>query len=317
MSHFYKIKDMCSIAGISKQALWKHEKRQAKIQEVSEQVVDIMNDLRKRHKKMGCRSMYHACQKPLPVGRDNFEMIGFANGFKLHPKRSKKRTTWGQKVIIHPNLIEGKEITGINQVWQSDIFYLTVEGKDYYGFSIEDVYSRRLLALHLGKDLGAVHLERAIKEAINTRKGADLTNCIFHSDRGSQYVSNRVRELLLGHKMKLSMCKIPQENSYVERIQGSLKNQYLVEEDLKEKTIYNQLKKIQGYYNFERPHSSLCMITPFKFEQIVQNVPENERPKEVIFKWSHDLSTKIGDINKKEKRSKKEKSQQIRKLLYS
>lgn len=301
--------ELYDIAGISKQALWKHKQRQLHVGETTEHVVDIMTDLRIRHKRMGCRSMYYATMKEISVGRDNFERIGFANGFKLKRKPNKQKTTWSQRVMIFPNLIEGKVLNGINQVWQSDIFYIKIEGKDYYGVSIEDVYSRRLLALHFAKDIRAVQVERALIKALQIRKGIDLSGCIFHSDRGSQYISELVTQLLYNNHMQISMCKIPQENSYVERVQGTLKYQYLFEMNLKEKNLFSQGVKIMRYYNNERPHSSLQKNTPMGFEKMVEKMTIEERPKMKIFKWDWDLLTNSTFVNKKEKSSKKEKSQ--------
>jgi transposase InsO family protein len=310
MNHRYKMKDLYSVAGISKQALWKYNERQAKVKGITEDIVKIMKDIRGRHKRMGCRSMYYASQQPIPVGRDIFEKIGFANGFKLHYKPNKLKTTWSQRVTIYPNLIEGKVLTGINQVWQSDIFYIPVEDKVYYGVTIEDVYSRRLLALHLAKDLRATQVERALHKALLVRKGQDLRDCIFHSDRGSQYISDQVTRLLHDQDMRISMCKLPQENSYVERIQGTLKYQYLFEANLTEKNLGRETIKTMRYYNFERPHTGLNNLPPAKFEEMVENLTELERPKLQIYKWSVGFLTNPEVIDKKEKRSKKEKRQQ-------
>jgi hypothetical protein len=304
------MKDLYAVAGISKQALWKYREREGKMKQIIENAVGIMKGIRTRHKRMGCRSMYFANQKPIDVGRDIFEQIGFANGFKLHLKRNKQKTTWSQRVVVYPNLIEGLTVTDINQVWQSDIFYLRVEDQDYYGFSIEDVYSRRLLALHLAKDLRAIQVKRALLQAFRVRKGQDLKGCIFHSDRGSQYISNEVTQLLNEYQMKISMCKMPQENAYVERVQETLKYQYLFETKLKEKNLSYNVKKILHYYNFERPHSELNHLTPIKFEEMVKNMSEIDRPKFKIFKWTQGLLTNSEVLNKKEKSSKKEKSQQ-------
>jgi hypothetical protein len=303
------MKELYDIAGISKQALWKYKQRQLHVGETTEHIVNIMTDLRVRHKRMGCRSMYYATTEEISVGRDNFEKIGFANGFKLKRKPNKQKTTWSQRVMIFPNLIEGKVLNGINQVWQSDIFYIKIEGHDYYGVSIEDVYSRKLLALHFAKDIRAMQVERALRKALQIRKGMDLSGCIFHSDRGTQYISELVTQVLYNNHMQISMCKLPQENSYVERAQGTIKYQYLFEMNLKEKNLFSQAVKIMQYYNNERPHSSLQMNTPGGFEKTVENMAIEDRPKMQIFKWNWDLLTNSTFINKKEKSSKKEKSQ--------
>lgn len=297
------------ISGISKQALWKHFKRRKEVALVTSEVVEMIKDVRINHKRMGCRRIYYTSKVPLPIGRDLFEQIGFANGFKLQLKRNVIKTTWSQRVEVFPNLIEGMVLNGINQVWQSDIFYLKVEGADYYGVSIEDVYSRKLLALHLSKSLAAEQNVRALQKALKARKGSKVNRCIFHSDRGSQYISDIHKTLLKEAGMKISMCKMPQENAYVERVQGTLKYEYLFEHKLTEANLYKMMLKILGWYNEERPHSELNMMTPAAFERYVKNIPENKRPEVQIYQGFSELSTKNKIANKKKKSSKKRKSQ--------
>jgi len=275
---------MYTVAGISKQALWKHNKRQEEVSRINGEVVDMIRDIRTRHKRMGCRRIYYTVHDRLPIGRDLFEQIGFANGFKLKFKRNVMKTTWSQRVEVYPNLIEGLVLNGINQVWQSDIFYLKVEETDYYGVSIEDVYSRKLLALHFSKSLRAEQNTKALKKALKTRKGSDVEGCIFHSDRGSQYISDSHKTLLKEAGMKISMCKMPQENAYVERIQGTLKYEYLFEHKLTKVNLQQMAWKIIRWYNEERPHSELNMMMPTAFEKYVKNMVENDRPEMPIYK---------------------------------
>ena len=301
------MKDMYIIAGISKQALWKHSKRQEDVHRITREVVDMIKDVRINHKRMGCRKIYYTSKKPLPIGRDLFEQIGFANGFKLKLKRNVMKTTWSQRVEVVPNLIEGMTLNGINQGWQSGNFYPKVEGTDHYGVSIEDVYSRKLLALHLSKSLAAEQNARALKKALKVRRGSKVSGCIFHSDRGSQYISDSHKTLLKESGMEISMCKMPQENAYVERVQGTLKYEYLFEHKLTEANLCKMIPKILGWYNDERPHSELNMMTPVAFERYVKNTPKNKRPEVQIYQGFSELSTKNEVANKKKKVTKKKK----------
>ena len=302
------MKELYTMAGITKQVLWKYKKRQEIVDNTTRQIVETIKDIRKRHKRMGCRHMYFACNETLPVGRDAFEQIGLANGFRIKRKRNAMKTTWSQRAEIYPNLVEGLTVNGINQVWQSDMFYIKIEGKNYYGVTIMDVYSRKLLALHISKSLSAVQLNAAMKKALKARSGQQIRGCIFHSDRGSQYISTSHKKLLNDQGIKISMCLLPQENAYVERLQGTIKYDYLEPFELGEKTLRYMTPKIQRYYNQQRPHSSLNMMTPDNFEQLLANLPENFKPEMSIFKWDHLISTKSPVINKKKKEAKKKKS---------
>jgi len=299
------MKDMYEIAGISRQAVWQHNKREEYKAETIRQVVDMMTKIRKHHKRMGCRHMYYKASKKSPVGRDAFEQIGFANGFKLKLRRNKMKTTWSQRVEVFPDLVSGSKLNGINQVWQSDFFYLKVEVEDYYGVTIEDVYSRKLLALHISQSLSARELVRAVKKAMRARRDHDISNCILHSDRGSQYISNEYKTLLKANKMQISMCKLPQQNAYVERIQETLKYEYFFEFNLTKKNVHRMAQNIKRYYNDERPHSNLNMMTPTAYEEYVTNLQENERPVLEVHDWEKGYPQNQVEVNKKKKEAKK------------
>jgi transposase InsO family protein len=276
------MKQLYEIAGLSKQGLWKYRRRQQQKMAVTEQVVKQIGKIRRHHKRMGCRSMYYAATCLLPVGRDIFEQIGLANGFRLKRKHSMTRTTWGQRVEVYANLIEGKVLDNINQVWQSDIFYLGIEQQHFYGVTIEDVYSRELLSLHLSKRLTAEQLTICFKKALRVRQGTCIKGCIFHSDRGSQYISEVHKQLLKKNGMKISMGKLPQENAYVERLQGTLKDQYFSELGVTPLNLQSVTRRIIRYYNSERPHSNLKMMTPSAFSADIQQQSKRQRPKQKI-----------------------------------
>jgi len=285
------MKDLYLIAGVSKQALWKHKKRSLYKDSVTTHAVRIMTDIRKRHKRMSCRKMYYASSETLPVGRDIFEQIGFRNGFKVKVKRNAIKTTCGQRVEVYPNLIAGLVLNNINQVWQSDIIYIAIAGKHSYGFTIIDVYSRKLLAVHIAKQMTADELLKAVKKAFESRAGTHLQGCIIHSDRGSQYISGEYKQIIRQNKMQLSMCKMPQENAYAERVQGTIKNEYMYEEQLTQQNIQRIANRTIKYYNEERPHNVLGNKTPTAFEKMITKMVKNTRPQMQLHKGFQALST--------------------------
>lgn len=286
------MKDLLSVVGITKQALWKYQKRQEQKREWIDVSLKIMRRYRKGHGGMGCRSIYNATKEKPPVGRDRFISIGMENGFRLKRRRNKRRTTWSQSALVFANCIEGRTLNRTNQVWQSDIFYHEENGKSYYGITIIDVYSRRLVSLHLSRSLRAIENVKALKKAIQTRNGQNLVDCILHSDLGSQYISQMHRSLVAQHGMIQSMCKIPQENAYAERVQHTIKNSYLCYEILEGRDLNKVAQQIMRKYNCEKPHSQLNNMNPVAFEKYVENLPLKARPKELIYKWDHSLSTK-------------------------
>lgn len=301
MMHRYKMKDLYPIAGLTKQALSKSNRRVDEVQALKEVCLDLAKDVRTRHKRMGVRSIYYACHEKPPVGRDRFIAITMDNGYRLKRRRNKQKTTWSQRVEIFPNLIEGMEVTRINQIWQSDIFYCQDQGKDYYGVTIIDVYSKQLTALHLSRSLKSIENIKALKHALKGRTREQMEGCIFHSDRGVQYIHELHKSILKENGFVQSMCKLPQENAYAEKVQDTIKNAYLDGYTLSSKNLRQVAKRIMYLYNEEKPHTSLNMLSPNAFEKYVETLPDETRPKELIFKWNPSLSTNSELLTKRKK----------------
>lgn len=299
------MKDLYSVAGITRQGYHKYLHRSVEPIALEMKVVERIEAERKKHRQMGCRKIYVKAADQFCIGRDRFERIGFKYGYKVQRKRSPRKTTNGQRKIKFPNLIAGKTLTGINQVYQSDIFYYSVEGKDIYGFTIKDVYSRRLLALHFARTLKACELVKAFEQVEKERKNHSLADCIFHSDRGSQYISYALQEKVQKqYKMQPSMCIYPQENAYVERLQGILKQEYLDHCHLTLKNLNRNAQRIKYLYNYDRPHRSLKMMSPVEFESYIEKLSHRDRPVHKIYQWE-DGYQQLQDLLTKKKEAKK------------
>lgn len=83
------------------------------------------------------------------------------------------------------------------------------------------------------------------------------------------------------------MCKLPRENAYVERIQGTMEYEYLFEMKLTDYNKYNPKKTIH-LCNDKRQHTTLRMMTPTAFEQVVEKMDGNLWPKLKLYQWNHD-----------------------------
>ncbi len=85
--------------------------------------------------------------------------------------------------------------------------------------------------------------------------------------------------------MQASMCDIAQKNSYVERVQGTLKYEYFFENKLTKTNINKISKKIMKLYNEERPHINLGYKSPVDFEKYIEKLEDNERPVLKVYQW--------------------------------
>ncbi len=286
---------------ISKQAFHQRLNLQIRRQEEFEQLLPIIRQIREDHPRMGSREMYRLIQ-PQTIGRDRFEAYCFEHGFKVDIKRSFRKTTNSLGVTRFENLLINIELTGVNQVWVSDITYYEIGGKFYYLTFITDLFSRRILGHSASDNLFTENTTiPALKMAIKIRRGLNLKGLILHSDGGGQYYCKEFLKITKRTKMLNSMCEDVWENSHAERINGTIKNSYL--EGYKPRNfeeLQRMLKKAVKMYNEQKPHEALSGLNPVVFENQLLNILTN-----------NDF------INKRKKEAKKENLQILNNFVYS
>jgi hypothetical protein len=251
---------------ISKQAVYQYQKRQ----EVYDTKIEILlleaEELRKEHPGCGVEKMY-ATLKPNFIGRDRFVNLFMNLGFRLHKKQNYRRTTYAGS-IYYPNLIKGMFINAPSLVWQSDITYIYVAGNFYYAVFIIDVFTKIIVGYQLSDNMRATANIKALNMALRVYKPP----FIHHSDRGSQYTSKRYIEILKANNSQISMALSAQDNAYAERINRTIKEEYL---DHWKPKNFNQLKrylkKAVTHYNNKRPHDNIGKLTPLEFKKKWEN----------------------------------------------
>jgi transposase InsO family protein len=130
-------------------------------------------------------------------------------------------------------------------------------------------------------------LEMALKENGSPK--------IHHSDRGSQYVSRDYLELLKSNNIAISMSLCAQDNAYAERINKTIKEEYLKHWNPKN---YRQLKayinKAVTHYNHKRKHNNIMKLTPIIFEKMSNNNELKTVPILTIF--DNEINTKTVNL---------------------
>lgn len=272
--------------GISKQAFHQRMDRSLKMAEEQQNLIPIIQQIRVDHPRLSARKMYRLIC-PGFMGRDRFEAFCFENGFKLELKRSWKRTTNSLGVIRFPNLILTVEVTAVNQVWVSDITYYQIADRFYYLTFIMDLYSRRIIGHSVSRDLLTENTTIvALKQAIRVRKS--FQEPILHSDGGGQYYCKMFLAITQKYHIKNSMCDSVYENPHAERVNGTIKNDYLLYYNPKDLGQLKQMAdKAVEMYNNLKPHDSLSGLSPVAFEE---------------------SSTKTHVINKRKKNQKRKRS---------
>lgn len=268
-------------------------KRHQRKLKASQQFIEKAEALREDHPEMGCRKMALILKQP-GWGRDKTEGLLMSSGFRVIYPPNFTKTTNSIGFSRFNNLIEGKELKGINQVIQTDITYLWVKDRFYYLVFIIDVYSRRITGYNASCGMEAEANLQALNMMIQLRGKENIKGLIHHSDRGSQYNCKKYLCILKEHGIKVSMCIEAWENAYAERINRTIKHEYLRNRDINSLTsLRKELDKAVWLYNDKRPHWSLLQqMAPSKFEDYVDNLQKGKRPKVMIYKAHEELSTK-------------------------
>lgn len=150
----------------------------------------------------------------------------------------------------------------------SDITYIGSRGSHTYLCLVTDAYSKKIVGYDLSDSLSAEGSIRALKMAVKQKGSGEPP--IHHSDRGLQYCCDGYQRLLGKHGIKCSMTESydPYANAVAERVNGILKDEFMLEEYRADmKTMKKLIKESVEIYNTMRPHYSCFMLTPEQMHQ--------------------------------------------------
>jgi putative transposase len=232
-------------------------------------ILEMVSNIRQEMPRLGGRKLMRLLQDltddQVNIGRDGFFNLLRRHDLLVRKRKHRVITTnsfhWLRK---YPNLIKDLSLMRPNQVWVSDITYIKTDEGFLYLFLVTDLYSRRIMGWKLAENMGSENAVHALQQAIKNANGL-VQGTIHHSDRGMQYCSGDYVKILQSNQMKISMTENgdPYENAVAERVNGILKNEWLYEMRLKNKSQTSQiLDQIIALYNENRPHLSLNYQTP-------------------------------------------------------
>jgi len=267
---------------ISKQAIYQARKRQLNFDTELMDLITQADILREEHPGCGVEKMYKTL-KPQHLGRDKFCEIFMDLGYRIRTIKNYRRTTIPTH-LNYPNLIEGMMVTRPCQVLQSDITYFDIEGVFYYLVFIIDVYTREILGYNVSNNMRKESNIKALKMALKQVNPSEAKEMIHHSDRGSQYGSTAYKRILRDAGIKLSMGMKAQDNAFAERVNGTIKNEYLNLWHINNlRNLQVKTKKAVEHYNTKRQHDNLKGKTPKEFKSYVLNLNTQKRPMAIIY----------------------------------
>jgi transposase InsO family protein len=192
-------------------------------------------------------------------------------GLRARPRRPFRPRTTSQDhaACPSPNLLaQADPPSAPGEQLVSDITYIPTREGWLYLSVVLDLYSRSILGYSLSDSLKSEGVVTAIRRALKT--GLVAPGALFHSDRGCQFTSTPVRDLLRKARLRQSMSKKGDcyDNAFAESCFASLKAELLPDGGSFETHLHARhaiFDYLETFYNRSRRHSSLDYLSPNDF----------------------------------------------------
>jgi putative transposase len=209
----------------------------------------------------GSRQMArHLRREGYTVGRKRVRRLMAKMG--LEPIYQRPRTTVphpGHQV--YPYLLREMVIDRPNQVWCADITYIPMRRGFLYLVAVMDWSTRKVLSWRVSNTMDVEFCIEALEEALARFRRPD----IFNTDQGSQFTSPRFTGVQREAGVRISMDGRGRwmDNVFIERLWRSLKYECIYLHAFETGSeLRAGLTSWIGYYNAQRPHSTLAGRTP-------------------------------------------------------
>lgn len=230
-------------------------------------VIKEVIKIRQKKAKTGTIKLKKEIEKKLPfkVGRDWLFSLMNEYGLAIKKKkRSVKTTDSRHKFPIYKNEIKDIPTTFSGFIIVSDITYISTDEGNLYLSLLTEKNTKKILGYNIGDSLIVEESIKALEMAIKTLPKTHQEIVYHHSDRGSQYCCHDYVNILKSQNIRISMTEDNHcyENAVAERVNGILKDEFLLErfpsKELARKTIKQSIK----IYNESRLHQTIDYLTP-------------------------------------------------------
>ncbi|WP_353505396.1 IS3 family transposase [Clostridium sp. Marseille-Q2269] len=208
----HDIKTMCTVLGVARSTYYKSFDKTKSARKIeNEELKSAIKRIYKENKGI--------------YGAPRIHHILATEGFKVSLKRVQRRMTelglcaiTVKKYKPHSTkkVAEGLEnilkrdftTTSINEKWAGDITYIhTMKDGWCYLASVLDLHSKKIIGYAFGKRMTNDLVVKALKNAYFSQSPHKNKQLIFHSDLGSQYTSNDLKELCKKFNITQSFSK--------------------------------------------------------------------------------------------------------------
>jgi transposase InsO family protein len=270
---------MCSILNVSKSGYYKYLQSDFHIAHNDLQCLSKVKQYKETQPYVGTVKLWKMLENDgLKIGRNHLNDLLKGQNMLIKKKKKYCRTSISDGSKVYPNLVKNTQVNRKNQVWVTDITYISKDKGFYYLFLLSDMYTRQILDYEVSPNMLTINHINMLKRQL---KNVDHTNdLIHHSDHGSQYTSNETIKLLKKHGVKISMTGEGKcyDNPIAERINCTMKHEFGLKRTF---STIKRLKKATNsaviIYNSVRLHKSLGYSTPNDFAHHHKGIPGNEQ----------------------------------------
>ena len=188
-----------------------------------------------------------------------------------------------EKKTKHPRRLPiNRLVTGPNQLWQMDIKYGYVLGRDRFFFilSIIDVFDRVIVNYYQGTVCEAKHVVQTLGGALQHRIKVDQPLPVIRTDNGPQFVSTLFGDMCESWGMHHERIppKSPNMNAYIESFHSLMERNFMSNDTyITMEEAYGAVDRYMDFYNNRRMHGSLNRKPPNLFSTWVMQL--NDRSK--------------------------------------
>jgi transposase InsO family protein len=234
---------------------------------------------------------YKSIAQTLGVSHRRTYRIMRMHGIRAKSSRRKRgKNQYTSPKTSLPNLLKDMRVWRPDQVWAGDFTHFTWKRRTYYLAVIMDLYTRQIVGWHVASH----HSVELVLEALTMAVGKRVrTPVIFHSDHGSEYISETYMTALKKHGITPSYSAKgkPWQNGHVESWNYRFKEEL---GDLNRFSgfdqVFQELCRRMTFYNTLRVHSALKMSPDAFYDKKMQELEQAKDPSRLRKNSSNEVS---------------------------
>jgi putative transposase len=272
----YPVAVMCRVLGVSRTGFHNWERRAPSDRALTDAwLTDRIKQIHERSRGVYGAPRIHAelrLEHEVRVGRKRVARLMKAAGISGVRPRKRWRTT-----IRIPGITPATDLverhfrpSAPNVLWVADITYLRTGEGWLYLAAVQDTYSRQIVGWAMATHMRAQLVVDALKMALARRRPPP--GLIHHSDQGSQYVSLAFGRAAGQAAIAVSMGSRGDayDNAVAETFFATLKKELVNRRPWPSRLELQTavFEYIEAFYNRQRRHSTLGMMSPIAYEQL-------------------------------------------------